>query len=335
MTHEFKQIVNKAIINQQKNIKSVLATVVYLEGSSYRKSGVRMLIDEQGGMTGAVSGGCVEKEVFRRAKSVFEDVKPKVIAYDGRYRLGCEGTLYILIEPFTISESFVKIFYENLEARNEFKIDSYFQKGDEVFGDFGSRVKFENGEPFTFGTQINTGIQVFSQQLQPLFRLLIIGGEHDAVALCKMASLLGWQVEIITSMNDPKQLKDFPGAHSVIGQSPETIAFDSLNENMAIVIMNHSYVQDLRYAVKLSEHKIKYIGILGAAKRRERLLNELFDFVPDVSEDFLESIYTPAGLNLGAETPSEIALSILAEIQMVIKEKEPYSLRKITGKINA
>lgn len=334
MTHEFKEIVDQAIINQQKGLQSVLATVVHLDGSSYRKPGVRMLIDNHGGMTGAVSGGCVEKEVARRAQSVFADGKSKVMAYDGRYRLGCEGTLYILIEPFTISEKFYNTFNKNIDARSSFKIDSFFEKSDEVFGDFGSIVQFKNGDSFTFENKVNRNLQIFSQELQPLFRLLILGGEHDAVELCKMASLLGWQVDVITSMNDPKQMADFPGAHSVIGQSPETIVFDDLTEKMALVIMNHSYVQDLRYLVKLSDHKVSYIGILGAANRRERLFNELFDFAPDVSEEFLESIYTPAGLNIGAETPEEIALSILAEIQMVIKDKEPFSLRKVTGKID-
>ena len=334
MTHEFKEIVDKAIINQKKGLRSVLATVVDLDGSSYRKPGVRMLIDEYGGMTGAVSGGCIEKEVFKRSKSIFENSKPKVITYDGRYRLGCEGTLYILIEPFVVSEDFFRRFNENLDSRNTFKIDSYFQKKDEAFGNFGSIIRFEDGSSFSFNKDIDKSIQSFSQELQPLFRLLIIGGEHDAIKLCTMASLLGWQVDVITSMNDPKQLADFPGAHSVIGKSPEIITFNDLAENMAIVIMNHSYVQDLRYVVKLNEYKVKYIGILGAAKRRERLLSELFEFVPEVSEEFLESIYTPAGLNIGAETPEEIALSILAEIQMVIKEKEPFSLRKVTGNIN-
>ncbi|MDJ0645111.1 MAG: XdhC family protein [Flavobacteriaceae bacterium] len=334
MTHEFKEIVEQAIENQQRGLKSVLATVVHLEGSSYRKPGVRMLINETGTMTGAVSGGCVEKEVVRRAQSVFTDGKTKVMAYDGRYRLGCEGTLYILIEPFAVSDNLLQAFHENLVLRNSFEIDSFYKKGDEIFGDFGSVVKFKSGDSFDFGGKPDKKLEVFSQELQPLFRLLIIGGEHDAVELCKMASLLGWQVDVITSMNDPKQLSDFPGAHSVIGQSPETIDFNGLTENMAIVIMNHSYVQDLRYVVKLSRHTVRYIGILGAAKRRERLFNELFDFAPDVSEEFLESIYTPAGLNIGAETPEEIALSILAEIHVVLKEKEPFSLRKITGKIN-
>ena len=96
--------------------------------------------------------------------------------------------------------------------------------------------------------------------------MIIIGGEHDAVKLCKVAANLGWEIDVITSAKDSKQLKDFPGANSVIGNTPETIQFTNIEENTAIVIMNHSYVQDLKYVIKLSEYNPKYIGILGAPK---------------------------------------------------------------------
>lgn len=334
MTHEFKAILERAIKNQKIGVASVLATVVHLDGSSYRKPGVRMLIDEQGTLTGAVSGGCVEKEIVRRAQSVFKTGRAKVMAYDGRYRLGCEGTLYILLEPLRISDALFEAFNKQLDQRSPLKIKAYYQKEDELVGAFGSILHFNDGKTYALNEAIATNSRVFEQTLQPLFRLLIIGGEHDSVALCKMAALLGWQVDVITSMKDSKNLADFPGANSVVGQSPETIEFDDLNEQMAVVLMNHSYVQDLRYVVKLSEQNLIYIGILGAVKRRERLFNELFEFLPDVSEEFLECIYTPAGLNIGAETPEEIALSILAEIQTVVKNKTPYSLRKVTGNIN-
>ncbi|MGB0891819.1 MAG: XdhC family protein, partial [Flavobacteriaceae bacterium] len=99
-------------------------------------------------------------------------------------------------------------------------------------------------------------------------------------------------------------------------------------------IMNHNFTYDLRWIIKLQEQNPIYIGILGAAKRREKLLNELFDFAPEVTDEFLEKIHTPAGLNIGAETPEEIALSILAEILSVVRNKEVFSLKKITGKIH-
>ncbi|MDD7915870.1 XdhC family protein [Polaribacter sp. MSW5] len=161
-----------------------------------------------------------------------------------------------------------------------------------------------------------------------------MGGEHDAVKLCKVAATLGWEIDVITSAKDSKQLKDFPGANSVIGNTPETIEFTNIEENTAIVIMNHSYVQDLKYVIELAKHNPRYIGILGAPKRRERLFNELFEFVPDIAYEFLDHIYTPAGLHIGAQTPEEIAVSIVAEILSVIRKKEPFSLRKINGKIH-
>lgn len=339
MIHELREIINQAVINQQKGLKNVLATVVFLEGSSYRKPGVRMLISEDLGSVGAVSGGCVEKEIIHRAKTVFRDNKAKIITYDGRYRLGCEGILYILIEPFFITDDFLEAFLNSNSKRELLKIESYFIKKDEIFGDFGSVVTFENNEKFSFFKNLNksqnTSNQVFTENLKPAFKLIIIGGEHDAVKLCKIAANLGWEIDVITSAKDSKNINDFPGANSVVGESPETITFSNIEENTAIVIMNHSYVQDLKYVVKLSEYKPKYIGILGAPNRRERLFNELFEFAPETSEAFLDCIYTPAGLHIGAQTPEEIALSIVAEILSVIRKKEPFSLRKLNGKIHS
>lgn len=338
MIQELKEIIGQAVINQQKGLKNVLASVVHLDGSSYRKPGVRMLIGEDLSTIGAVSGGCVEKEIIHRASSVFADSKPKIITYDGRYRLGCEGILYILIEPFFIENTFLKRFSEVIQQRETLKIDSFFQKDDEIFGNFGSQITFSNHETVAFSQDFSvdetTELNLFSQVLVPAFKLLIIGGEHDAVKLCKIASNLGWEIDVITSAKDPKQLADFPGANSVIGESPETIQFTDLKDNTAIVIMNHSYVQDLKYVVKLANFQPTYIGILGAPKKGERLFNELFEFVPEVSVAFLNCIYTPAGLHIGAQTPEEIAISIIAEILTIFREKEPFSLRNLKGKIH-
>jgi len=339
MIHELEEIINQAIINQQKGLKNVLATVVHLEGSSYRKPGVRMLISEDLCSVGAVSGGCVEKEIIHRAKSVFSDNNPKVITYDGRYKLGCEGILYILIEPFFISNEFKTSFSRASSRRESLKIESYFKKEDEAFGRFGSVVTFKNKEQFQFSKsfkpQDKNNIASFSQILHPKFKLILIGGEHDAVKLCKVASNLGWEIDIITSVKDSKEIKDFPGANSVIADSAETIQFSNIEENTAIVIMNHSYVQDLKYLIKLSEYKPKYVGIIGAPNRRELLFNELFEYVSDVSDEFMENIYTPAGLYIGAQTPEEIAISIIAEILSVIRNKQPFSMRELNPKIHS
>src|SRR5210317_1483141 len=126
MTHEIKNLIDWIWQGQQLGVKSVLATVVALEGSSYRRPGVRMLIQENGKTFGAVSGGCVEKEVQRQAQSVLETNVPKVMTYDGRFRLGCEGIIYILIEPVKITQELKTHFETVFSKRIAFESESFY-----------------------------------------------------------------------------------------------------------------------------------------------------------------------------------------------------------------
>ena len=340
MIHELKQIVEAAIYNHSRGLKNVLATVVDLDGSSYRRPGVRMLLSENNEMVGAVSGGCVEKEVLRRSQSVFETGESKIMTYDGRYRLGCEGVLYILLEPFRVSDEFKKLFFQNLELRKPLTIQSYYKKEDECIGWFYSEFSFEENRKFTFVKDNNLishsidDVKIFSQTLSPCFRLIIIGGEHDAVKLCKMGAILGWDVDLVTTLKDPKNLQDFPGAKTVEANTPETFLVDNIDSECAVVLMTHNYAQDLRYLLRLKNCKLNYIGVLGSAKRREQLHEDLLDYASDLEIDFLEKIHSPAGLNIGAITPEEIALSILSEILTIHRKKAPFSLNTITGKIH-
>jgi xanthine dehydrogenase accessory factor len=339
MTHEIKDIIQNALIYQKNGIQSVLASVVYLEGSSYRKPGVRMLITENGDMIGAVSGGCVERDVYHEAQSVFKDHVPKLMTYDGRYRLGCEGTLYILIEPIIISDALYTAFTTCLDRRQSFDICSYFEPAEVCSEKFGSLITFSGEQMFSFRKSFpsnpNPALASFKQTLDPCFRLLIFGGEHDAVKLCAMASLLGWEVEVITSVKDPKTAADFPGAASVTAQSPDLVEV-SIDSETAVVLMNHNYVQDLKYLLKLETYQPKYIGILGSRKRREKLIDEAYEHNPEFNDAILNSIHSPAGLHIGSVTPEEIALSILAEILSVFrgvitgsdKETSPKSVLK-------
>lgn len=335
MTHEFKHIINQGYLNQKQGGLQVLATVIDLEGSSYRKPGVRMLICDNGKMTGAVSGGCIEKEINSQAQTVFKTQVPKVITYDGRYRLGCEGLLYILIEPFYVSDTLLERFSNCIKNREPFEILSSYKKSEEESNDFGSSIQFENENTLTFRPAFayakQKELSIFSQKLQPCFKLLIFGGEHDAVKLCTMASLLGWEVDVVTSVKDPKTIEDFPGANSVIAQAPE-LYDGKIDSETAVVLMNHNYVLDLKFLIRLEALKPKYIGILGASKRREKLKHELLDYAPETTETFLETIYSPTGLDIGSITPEEIALSILSEILAVTRFRNPKSLRDLASK---
>lgn len=334
MTHELKKIIEAYEIASSKHIRCVLATVVALDGSSYRRPGVRMLICENGKMIGAVSGGCVEKEVLLQANSVFANKVSKVMTYDGRYRLGCEGILYILLEYFEPSKEFLKSFWNSIKSRKSISVDSYYK---EAYGEnpfFGSVFTFQGQvHPVNEGFQTDGTLLLFSQDLVPCFQVVIIGAEHDAVQLCSFAALTGWQVTLVVDPKEEKSINDFPGATEFIPSSPETIQLE-LDKQTAVVLMTHSYVKDLQYLMALKDEQPAYFGLLGPVKRREKLFDELLERCPKTPNTFLDSIHGPAGIDLGAETPQEIAISVLAEVLSITNKANPISLRDKKGRIH-
>lgn len=335
MTHEFKSIIYKAYSWQNQGLSCVLVSVVSLEGSSYRRPGVRMLFCENGLSEGAVSGGCVEKEIWYQAQSVFKDNIPKMIKYDGRLRLGCEGIIHLLLEPFHISDRLYTTFNKTISKRLSFEMISYYK---DQFGpnpQMGSNIKLE-GQFFSFTKKnkiLKEGLQ-FGQLMKPPFKLIIIGAEHDAVQLCKAASLLGWEIMIITAPDENKTIDYFPGATSLIAPFYDQIPSDIIDSETAIILMTHSFNKDVQYLNALITSKPAYFGLLGPAHRRERLMNELLELSPLVELSFLEILKGPTGINIGAESAEEISISILADILSVIRAQEPIALRDKKGSIH-
>ncbi|SNY99909.1 XdhC family protein [Flagellimonas pacifica] len=336
MTHELKTIVQHYEKRPSEGEKTVLATVVALDGSSYRRPGVRMLIFENGDMVGAVSGGCVEKEVLRQAQSVFGTNTSRIMVYDGRYRLGCEGVLYILLEIFNPSKIFLSRFWDTVKKRLSFPIRSFYEKNQSDGQDYLTCFHFEDGPLPVNQNAVNTEkeLAVFEQEMRPCFQLVIIGAEHDAVQLCKYASATGWEVTIVANPREEKTARDFPGIHKIITVEPEAFQLN-LDKETAVVVMTHSFVKDLQFLIALKQEVGAYIGLLGPLKRREKLFDELLERHPDTSEEFIEQIHGPAGIDIGAETPQEIAISILSEILAVVNKKEPLLLRHKMGSIHS
>ncbi|MAD97559.1 MAG: XshC-Cox1-family protein [Flavobacteriaceae bacterium] len=326
MLHELKNIIRSAQRAQEAGIQTVLASVVALEGSSYRRPGVRMSLQENGKMIGAVSGGCVEKEVFRQAQSVFETGQSKLMVYDGRYRLGCEGILYILIEPLKLNDEFVEAFERQCQSRKSFSISSAYSK-EEVNRLKGfSTFHFADGNHSINDNQTDD-LEVFKQDIKPGFKLQIVGSEHDAVELCRLASNTCWEVDIIAPPDDPKSIENFPGATNYYGIDENEFGDFAFDQQTAVVLMTHSYVKDLKYLTAIRNIKVPYIGLLGPSKRREKLINDLLERYEDIKDEFFDILHGPAGINIGAETPQEIALSIVSEILSVTRHQETISLK--------
>ena len=333
MIHELKKIVQAYEKAAQQGIKTVLATVVALEGSSYRRPGVRMLIHENGVAIGAVSGGCVEKEVIRQSESVFAGSEAKMMTYDGRYRLGCEGILYILIEPFEPSIGFLNAFKECIRLRQGISTITYYSKTVGNDQCYGSIFKFgKDAHSVRNNLVTKVGADTFEQKMPPCFKLLIIGSEHDAVQLGSYASLTGWEVTVVAPPSMEKKRKDFPGIQELLCVEPESFSMDIIDRRTAVILMTHSYVRDLKYLLRIKDTHPAYLGILGPAKRREKLLGELIERYPEVDDSIFDKIHGPAGLNIGAETAQEIAVAIIAEILAVVRKQAPMMLKdKLSG----
>lgn len=336
MTHELKNIIHAFIEAQQQGVQTVLATVVDLDGSSYRKPGVRMLIKENGEMIGAVSGGCVEKEAYRQALPVFKNGQAKMMTYDGRYRLGCEGVLYILLEPFQPGQACIANFQDHIKTRKPFNIVATYDRTEGEVSGIGSSFCFDTEQIFSCSNNLvlDKTLPAFRQTMDPCFQLIIIGAEHDAVQLCLMASFNGWEVTVVSSIKDSKTIVDFPGAEKVIACEPNAFGALATDNQTAVVLMTHNFAKDLNCLNQLSNQSLKYIGLLGPVKRREQIIDQLLEQQPDLESTFLDHLYGPAGLNIGAETPQEIATSIVAEILSVTRKTTPKSLSSSNGIIH-
>ena len=335
MTHEFKDIVKTHLSAKKDGLKSVLATVVDLDGSSYRKPGVRMLILEDDTMIGAVSGGCVEKDILRQSQSVFKDGKAKMMTYDGRYRLGCEGILYILLEEFNLEDKFFNAFETLLERREDFDIIHYYTKQVGTTDGLGSILVLGGEQYVVSQVSIDEKLNKFEQTMPPCFKLMIFGAEHDSVKLCQLASYNGWEVTVVTGPLESKTINDFPGATNFFSASPSDIELHNIDKETAVILMSHNFANDLKFLIELKDTRPAYIGMLGPSHRREKLLSQFLEYCPEVDETFLELIYGPAGLNIGAETPQEIAISVISEILSVVREQVPMSLKEKTGGIHS
>jgi len=337
MTHEI-QLLFQTLKNWQKTgKKAVFISVVALEGSSYRRPGVCMIMSQDGEWIGAVSGGCVESEIERQAQRVFLTGTPKVIVYDGRFRIGCEGIIHILIEPVFISDELFTWFEKQVENRRSFSMEAWFFREVGEYTNVGTIVvlagkKYSLNPSFTSELIINQ--ECFTQTLQPLFQLYIFGAEHDAVQLCQAAKLLGWKVTVVASPDEAKSCDYFPGANALVSPTFDTIDTSQIDEQTAIVLMSHSFNKDVQYLMALKDTRPAYIGLLGSNNRRERVLSMLLDYMPEISTDFLEQIHGPAGISIGAESAPEIAISILAEILSVVRQQKPIPLTNKIGSIH-
>jgi xanthine dehydrogenase accessory factor len=347
---------------QNLGIKAALATVVHVEGSAYRRAGARMLITDDGRLTGAISGGCLEGDALRKARLVMAQQKPMLVVYDTNdeddaklgVQLGCNGIIRILIEPISpdLTDNPIRFFTEFLAIGKTAVLITIFNMASKFDTQYGTCLLLQENKQ-TFGTlpkEINplvlddafnvlqagngtfktynnqSDFTCFIEILLPAIDLVVIGAGNDVVPLVQMAKMLGWQVTVVDgrpSYNTPDR---FPTADAqVIARPDEVLARLKPGNRTVFMLMTHNYNYDLALMKDLLHIQTAYIGVLGPKKRLNRMLEEIGG--ADLVSNKPDHIYGPAGLDIGSETPEQIALSILSQIQAVMNNREATPLR--------
>ncbi|WP_245959390.1 XdhC family protein [Neobacillus piezotolerans] len=319
------------MISLSPNMPMVLATIIHVDGSAYRKEGASMLIFPDKSKLGLLSAGCLEADVIERASEFFEFGERCVLHFDmaneddlawGR-GAGCNGRLTILLEPVCDSLLsgllFTKKYLDTRKAvtrvirfTHDMKVsDERFFLADE------SGICLEAATFWRLPTGLHpdfkTGGFVFVHHLQPKPRLFVFGGGDDAIPVASLASKTGFDVTVIDWRPAFGRIERFPEATKLLIEPLEK-AFTDLSfspEDLAVV-MTHQFEKDEKILARLLESgPLFYLGVLGPRERTERLLR---------GTPFPDYLHSPVGLAIGARGPQEIAVSIVSEMIMEIRK---------------
>ena len=352
---------------------AALATVVNVWGSTYRRPGARMLVKADGQTVGAISGGCLENDVCLRAEGVMASGEAVQVIYDAITNedtlwglgLGCNGAVQVLIEPLnrpdnehplsliaectTQNQAGVLVTVFNTEGSNTPRLGDWLL----LYPDHSVKHRLRDEELLVGAiadaqialrdrqsqvknyTLSNRRIDVLIEWIPPLTPLVIFGAGQDAMPLAQFAKALGWRVTVVDRRPTHATSSRFPMVDDIIQANPEDGLHELLlNAHTAAVIMTHNYWDDREILKVLLPSPVCYLGILGPKHRTEHLLQDLLEDGIAYTPDQLSRLYAPIGLDIGADTPDEIGLSIVAEIQAVLANRSGGHLRDRQGPIH-
>lgn len=367
---ETEAIINAWRQASEQKLRGALATVVRVEGSAYRRPGARMFVTETKQRTGVLSGGCLEGDVAERALRVIETGEPMVVTYDTTsdddivwgLGIGCRGVIQVLIEPASDFRcaGLVQLLADcsksaqcgavatviRCEGETEIEIgarallypdgtsrsESGFYRmfcGPEVVDELRAAVRGGGSGVSRYESE-HESVEVFIEVIEPPLPLVIVGAGDDALPLVTIAKNLGWHTTVVDTRSRPAMVERFNEADEVVLCRAEDVCDRvRLTDRTAVVLMTHNYLQDLEILKTLLNTPLRYLGCLGPRQRTEQMLLEISEEIA-----FLKQLYAPAGLDIGADTPIEVAFSIVSEIKAVVAGREGGLLRNRKGPIH-
>jgi xanthine dehydrogenase accessory factor len=313
----------------------VLATIIQTDGSSYRKAGAMMLINDMGQYFGLLSGGCLESDIMRQARRCWDNQQNRIIEYDMREEedlawqlgIGCGGMVRILLQPVNANNDYLKLNEMNQYLDKRHKVE-YHQQLDEGF-------PLNNVRPINKNLKLDSGIikdngraEVFVQQLNPAPLIAVFGAGVDAKPVVSIAAELGWQVLLIDSRMGYAKAEFFSKASQIIRQPCGELHNATWLQQIDIaLVLTHNIKLDAAALILVQKSSAKYVGLLGPHHRTDRVLN----IANLTRNDFTKPLANPVGLRLGGELPESIALSMISEAHAVLEQADGLS---ISGVLN-
>ncbi len=356
---ETAEILARAARLREAGRRAAVATVVRIEGSAYRRPGARFLVEEDGRTTGGVSGGCLEADVREAALRALRDREARLLHYetgsDDRavfgLGLGCNGAVDIFVQPATEGDA-AEVAGAIRELLNG---ETAFAASTVVAGPRGvGRSLVLGAEGILAGSTGDPGLdretsrhglellgrrdsrletlgpaEVFTEVLTPPPHLVIFGADDDAIPLCSYASDAGFRVAVADHRSAYPTRERFPAAVRLLAVRPcEETSGLPLGPRTYAVVKTHSFAHDREWARQLLAAGIPYVGLLGPRARAREILRQ-------IGAERSDRVFGPVGLDLGAEGPEQIAISIVAELLAACSAREPWSLREKDGAIHA
>lgn len=327
----------------------VLATIVETLGSTYSKAGTQMLIETAGDFEGLVSGGCLEGDLVEHARGVLESRQPKKVTYDMRDEeedqvwglgLGCNGAVTIflqVLDPESAYQPFAAM-AELMEAgsRGGYALvletdnttippgsavvvgDGHVALADEQSGLLFPHCEAAAKNASATVDEIRDGagrLEIFAAPLPVIPRVLLLGAGPDVIPVVRIGGLLGWRTTVVDHrpayLERLRQVVDCDVREVEPSRLDAAVGLDGFD---ACVVMSHHYLTDRDYLGCLATSRIPYVGMLGPAKRKRRLFDEL----GECRDKLAGRARGPVGLDIGADDADSIALSIVAQIQAVL-----------------
>lgn len=328
---ELEQIVRTLLASPED--PTVLATLVSVEGSSYRRPGARLLLTAGNVRVGSISGGCLEEDVLARGRRVANTGQAEAVVYDTTSEndlvwgvgLGCHGVVRVLLEKLPSRPTWVSALAENFAVGRVTEL----------------AVVHQGSDPRALGTRLGSHVAAqvattFFEKVPPPLRLAIFGAGDDAQPLARLAYELGWRVTVADPRTAFATRERFPSADRlIVGAPAELVARVAPTPDMLAVVMTHHYVHDVPLLRALLPLPLAYLGLLGPRKRAERILADLERENFPLSAESRARLHAPVGLDLGAETPEQVALAIVAEAQAVLTARDARPLRERARPIHA